>query len=308
MSASQNTSSGITSSINRTITLAMLGAAGASVCWGVNGVLLKILSGQLPIPVLNTARLLSASVMLLGIVAVTRNKNNPWPKLEPRVWLQVALVGFVGTSIYQLMFATGIHLTGASMSSLTSSTNPVWVGLLSAMFGERLTRRQGFGVLLSVSGVIALSLKSFDPANHMDPIGVLLLVGSNIAWAVYTVAAKPLFKHLAALEFTAFSLALGGLPYILWNASSLFAPAVQSIHLQTWATVVFSAFIAQVIGFLGWFNAARVLGANRVSVFANLMPIVGVTLGVMLLSEPFGWLDVVSAVVILAGVYLTNSR
>jgi drug/metabolite transporter (DMT)-like permease len=308
MSASQNTSSGITSSINRTITLAMLGAAGASVCWGVNGVLLKILSGQLPIPVLNTARLLSASVMLLGIVAVTRNKNNPWPKLEPRVWLQVALVGFVGTSIYQLMFATGIHLPGARMSSLTSSTNPVWVGLLSAMFGERLTRRQGFGVLLSVSGVIALSLKSFDPANHMDPIGVLLLVGSNIAWAVYTVAAKPLFKHLAALEFTAFSLALGGLPYILWNASSLFAPAVQNIHLQTWATVVFSAFIAQVIGFLGWFNAARVLGANRVSVFANLMPIVGVTLGVMLLSEPFGWLDVVSAVVILAGVYLTNSR
>jgi drug/metabolite transporter (DMT)-like permease len=285
----------------------MLGAAGASICWGINGVLLKVLSGQLPIPVLNSSRLLFASIMLLGIVAVTRN-NNPWPKLEPRVWLQLGLIGFVGTSIYQLMFATGIHLTGAGMSSLTSSTNPVWVGLLSAMLGERLTRRQGFGVLLSVSGVIALSLKSFDPVNHMDPIGVLLLVGSNIAWAVYTVAAKPLFKHLAALEFTAFSLALGGLPYILWNGSSLFAPALQSIHLQTWALVGLSALIAQVLGFLGWFNAARVLGANRVSVFANLMPIVGVTLGVTLLGEPFGWLDAVSAVVILAGVYLANSR
>ena len=286
----------------------MLGAAGAAICWGVNGVLLKILSGQLPIPALNSARLLCAAIMLLGIVAVTRNKNNPWPKLEPRVWLQLALVGFVGTSIYQLMFATGIHLTGASMASLTSSTNPVWVGLLSAMLGERLTRRQGFGVLLSVSGVIVLSLKSFDPANRMDPIGVLMLVGANIAWAVYTVAAKPLFKHVPALEFTAFSLALGGLPYVLWNASSLFAPALQSVRLETWATVIFSAFIAQVLGFLGWFNAARVLGPNRVSVFANLMPIIGVTLGVMILSEPFGWLDAVAAVIILAGVYLANSK
>jgi drug/metabolite transporter (DMT)-like permease len=217
---------------NRTVTLAMLGAAGASVCWGINGGLLKVLSGQLPIPVLNTSRLLFAALMLLGIVAVTRNKTNPWPKLEPRIWLQVALVGFVGTSIYQLMYATGIHLTGAGMSSLTSSTNPVWVGLLSAMLGERLTRRQGFGVLLSVSGVIALSLKSFDPANNMDPIGVLMLVGANIAWAVYTVAAKPLFKHMAALEFTAFSLTLGCLPYVLWNGSSLFAPALQSIRLS----------------------------------------------------------------------------
>jgi drug/metabolite transporter (DMT)-like permease len=301
------TSSSTNPIASRTVTFAMLGAAGAAVSWGVNGVLLKILSGQLPIPALNTARLLSASIMLLALVAVTR-KNNPWPKLEPRVWLQLALVGFVGTSIYQLMFATGIHLTGAGLSSLTSSTNPVWVGLLSAMLGERLSKRQGFGVFLSVLGVIALSFKSFDPANHMDPLGVLMLIGSNIAWAVYTVAAKPLFKHLAALEFTAFSLALGGLPYILWNASSLFAPAVQRIHLETWATVVFSAFIAQVLGFLGWFNAARVLGPNRVSVFANLMPIIGVTLGATILGEAFGWLDAVSAVVILAGVYLANSR
>ena len=292
----------------RTVTLAMLGAAGASVCWGINGGLLKVLSAQLPIPVLNTSRLVFAALMLLGIVAVTRNKSNPWPKLEPRVWLQVALVGFVGTSIYQLMYATGIHLTGAGMSSLTSSTNPVWVGLLSAMLGERLTRRQGFGVFLSMLGVIALSLKSFDPANHMNPMGVLMLIGANIAWAVYTVAAKPLFKHLAALEFTAFSLTLGCLPYVLWNASSLFAPALQSVRLETWALVALSALIAQVLGFLGWFNAARILGANRVSVFANLMPIVGVTVGVMLLSEPFGWLDVVSAVVILAGVYLANSK
>jgi drug/metabolite transporter (DMT)-like permease len=293
---------------SRTVTLAMLGAAGASVCWGINGVLLKILSGQLPIPVLNTLRLLFAAIMLVGIVAVTRNKTNPWPKLEPRTWLQLALVGFVGTSIYQLMFATGIHLTGASMSSLTSSTNPVWVGLLSAMLGERLTRRQGFGVLLSVCGVIALSLKSFDPANHMDPFGVLLLVGSNIAWAIYTVAAKPLFKHLAALEFTALSLALGGLPYVLWNASSLFAAELRAVKPETWLIVPLSALLAQVFGFLGWFNAARVLGANRVSVFANLMPIVGVTLGVMILSEPFGWLDAASALVILAGVYLANSK
>jgi drug/metabolite transporter (DMT)-like permease len=307
--AQDNTNPSSTNPIaSRTVTLAMLGAAGASVCWGINGGLLKILSGQLPIPVLNTSRLLFAALMLLGIVAVTRNKSNPWPSLEARVWLQIALVGFVGTSIYQLMYATGIHLTGAGMSSLTSSTNPVWVGLLSAMLGERLTRRQGFGVLLSVSGVIALSLKSFDPANHMDPIGVLMLVGANIAWAVYTVAAKPLFKHVPALEFTAFSLTLGCLPYVLWNGSSLFSPALQSIRLETWLLVCLSALIAQVLGFLGWFNAARVLGPNRVSVFANLMPIVGVSVGVMLLSEPFGWLDAVSAVVILAGVYLANSK
>jgi drug/metabolite transporter (DMT)-like permease len=117
-----------------------------------------------------------------------------------------------------------------------------------------------------------------------------------------------LFKHMAALEFTAFSLTLGCLPYVLWNGSSLFAPALQSIRLETWALVCLSALIAQVLGFLGWFNAARVLGANRVSVFANLMPIVGVTVGVMLLNEPFGWLDAVSAVVILAGVYLANSK
>jgi drug/metabolite transporter, DME family len=287
-------------------TTGYFGAIIAVTAWGANAVILKFLTGVMSITVLNASRIAIASAMFMLIVGVIR-RHQGFPKLGAKTWFSIAIIGFIGSSLYQLLFANGIRLTSASLTALTSSTNPIWVGILGAFLGQRLTRWQWIGIPVTMIGVAFLSYSSILNAS-VQPLGIALLIASNIGWAIYTVASRPLMQRLPTLEFTAFSFALGGLPYLLFALPSWFAPEVSQIPLSAWLWVVLSALIAQVIGFIAWFTATGALGASRTSVFLNITPLVGVALAATFLGERITFEKVLAGAIILLGVWLANRR
>ena len=295
-------------------TAGYIGGLTAVTAWGANAVILKYLTGAMPLAILNASRLVIATLCFLLIIGITR-RNQGIPKLPPRVWLEVFIVGAIGTSFYQYLFASGIKLSSASLTALVSSTNPVWIGLIGAVqysfsagrVGERLNRWQLIGIPVTIIGVALLSWQSIAVAN-VAPLGVALLLIANFAWSVYTITSKSLFKHLTPLEFTAYSFALGSLPYLLLSAGAWSQPDVAQISASAWFWVVVSALVAQVIGFIGWFSGAQRLGAAKVSVLLNITPIVGLGLAALILGETLTPLKILAAAVILAGVYLANRR
>jgi drug/metabolite transporter, DME family len=287
-------------------TAGYVGGIAAVTAWGANAVILKFLTGAMPIAILNASRLVMASALFLVIVGVLR-RNRGVPKLPPRVWLGVAIAGFVGTSLYQFLFANGIKLSSASLTAMVSSTNPVWIGVIGTFLGQQLSRWQFIGIPVTILGVALLSWQSIATAN-VAPLGVGLLILSNIAWAVYTVASRGLFKYLPPLEFTAFSFALGALPYVLFTVGEWFKPEVAHISSLAWGWVVLSAIVAQVIGFIGWFVGTERLGAARVSVLLNITPVVGLLLAALVLGETLTPLKLGAIAVIFVGVYLANRR
>ena len=278
----------------------------AVTAWGVNAVLLKFLTGVLPLQALNGVRMAVASVALLSITAFIRRKTTFLPKLETREWLLIALVGVLGTTLYQLLFSSGIKLSSASFSALVSSTSPIWVGLIGSFFGVKLTQNQLIGSGVAILGVLLLTRESLNLG--VDFLGVLLLLGSQVAWAFYTLASKPLMTKLAPLEFTGFTFALGSLPYLLYAIPVFFTPAVSNIPTQYWLGACGTALLAQVLGFVGWFTGANILGAARVSVMLNITPVVGVLLAALVLHEKLTVIEGVAALVILFGVYLANRK
>ena len=295
-------------------TAGYIGGLSAVTAWGANAVMMKYLTGAMPLPILNASRLLIATLCFLLIVGITR-RSKGIPRLPPRVWLQIFVVGAIGTSFYQLLFAAGIKLSSASLTALVSSTNPVWIGLIGAAqyslsagrSGERLNKWQLIGIPVTILGVALLSWQSIAVAN-VAPLGVALLLTANFAWSVYTITSKPLFKYLSPLEFTAYSFALGGLPYLLFSAGAWSQPDVAQISGAAWFWVTVSALVAQVIGFIGWFSGTQRLGAAKVSVLLNITPIVGLALAALILGEQLTPLKILAAAVILVGVYLANRR
>ena len=278
----------------------------AVTAWGANAVLLKFLTGVLPLQALNGVRMAVASIVLLSITAFIRCKTSFLPKLEAREWGFIALVGFIGTTLYQTLFSSGIKLSSASFSALVSSTSPIWVGLIGVFFGVKLTRNQISGALIAIFGVLLLTRESLSLGVNL--FGVLLLIGSQIVWAIYTLSSKPLMTRLEPLEFTGFTFALGSLPYLLYSIPVFFTTQVSSVPTPYWLGAAGSAFLAQVLGFIGWFTGAKILGAARVSVMLNITPVVGVLLAAFLLHEKLTLLEGIAAVVILAGVYLANRK
>jgi drug/metabolite transporter, DME family len=288
--------------VNSSERLGLLGALAAVTAWGANSVILKFLTGAMSVPLLNASRILVAGAVFLAIFAYLR-RNRGLPKLPPRVWGLIFLAGLIGTSLYQYLFANGIKLSNASITALISTTNPIWVGLLGAFVGQRLTRWQYIGVPVTMLGVGILSYSSIVGAN-VQPLGVVLLIASNFCWAVYTVMSRQLMQHISPLEFTCVSFALGGLPFVLF-ALPAWAEA-GTVPSSAWLWVVLSALIAQVIGFIGWFTGTQALGAARVSVYLNITPLVGVALAAGFLGERITLEKVLAGVVILFGVWLAN--
>ena len=216
------------------------------------------------------------------------------------------LSSVVGTSLYQTLFSSGIQLSSASFSALVSSTSPIWVGLIGIFFGVKLTKNQLIGSGVAILGVLLLTRESLNLGVNF--LGVLLLIGSQIVWALYTLSSKPLMTKLEPLEFTGFTFALGSIPAILYAIPVFFTPRVSSIATPYWLGAAGSALLAQVLGFIGWFTGAKILGAARVAVMLNITPVVGVLLAALLLHEKLTALEGVAAVIIFAGVYLANRR
>lgn len=113
-------------------------------------------------------------------------------------------------------------------------------------------------------------------------------------------------QHISPLEFTCLSFALGGLPFVLFSLPA-WADAA-AVAPYTWAWVILSALVAQVIGFIGWFMGTQALGAARVSVFLNITPLVGVGLAASFLGEKITLEKVLAGVIILFGVWIANRQ
>jgi drug/metabolite transporter, DME family len=274
--------------------------------WGVNVVLLKFLTGVLPLAALNGVRIAVAAVILLTITFIVRRKTTMLPKLAPEQWWIIALVGVLGTSAYQFLFSSGIKLSSASFSALVSSTSPIWVALIGVFFKVRLSSNQVIGSGVAILGVILLTLENLNLGVNF--LGVVLLLGSQVVWAIYTLASKPLMVRLEPLEFTGFTFALGSLPYLLYCLPIFWTPEVRNIAAPYWIGAAISAILAQVIGFIGWFTGAKTLGAARISVMLNITPVVGVLLAALVLHEPLTLLEGIAALVIFLGVYLANRK
>ncbi len=284
--------------------LGLIGALAAVTSWGANSVILKFLTGQMSVTLLNASRILIASLVFMIIFAFLR-RGKGLPKLEARDWFAIALAGFIGTSVYQLLFANGIKLANASLTALISSTNPIWVGILGAFLGLGFTRWQFIGVPVTMIGVAILSYSSIVGAN-VQILGVVLLIASNMCWSVYTVMSRGLMQKINPLEFTCLSFALGGLPFVVYSLPAWSEFGAVPSNALFW--VVISALLAQVIGFMGWFMGTQALGAARVSIFLNITPLVGVALAATFLGERITLEKVLAGLIILFGVWVANKH
>lgn len=76
-----------------------------------------------------------------------------------------------------------------------------------------------------------------------------------------------------------------------------------------WLSLGYVTLVGGIFAMLAWNVSLRAVGAGKAAIFLNLMPLVGVSAGVLLLDEDFVWQQCFGAVGMLAGIYiLTHSH
>lgn len=273
--------------------------------WGFNFIIVKtLLSGLEPLTFL-ALRFSSASIFFVITVRLVQGRFLI-PRLE---WGKIALIGIVGTAIYQPFFINGLALTSASNTSLILATTPTFIVIINrVLYKERFARRGLFGILLAFVGITLIVASGGDVRlDSTALLGDLLVLVGTFCWALYSVLAAPLLKSYSSLEFSALSTALGTLPLLVLTIPSLVSQDWGAVNLNSLLGVLYSSLFAIVVAYIIWNLGIQRIGGARTAIYNNLTPVIATILSVIFLNETLTILKVAGAVVIFIGLYLART-
>ena len=221
---------------------------------------------------------------------------------------RLALLGFVSLTVYFSFENLGIARTSASEAAILIATIPLLVVILNTFtLRERTTARQWAGIAISFAGIAALVLLGGGGAGGGSLTGNLLVLAASLSAGVYSILARRMMVSRPALFVTTFQNLFGALFMLPLALAEAALVGVRHPTPGAAGGVVFLTVVCSITAFLLLNYAFRFIPASEVAVFINLTPIVAVAGAYVLLGERFTPGQAVAAVVVVAGVWLTNS-
>ena len=282
-----------------------LALVGTALAWAATFHVAKFSVQFLPPAGAAVWRFVIATLFMVPVVGA----RETWDRAALRRNLPVLLfLGAIGISGFQLAMFYGLRTSSAINASLILSLNPaITVVLAAALDSQRLGARQWFGLLLSLAGVVAVSVHGHWGALRELRIGrgeFIMLCGA-LAWGVYSVALRRNVRGLSVLQVSASTIAICALSLLLGVA--ILDPAQLGWPpLAAWPALLFMGVVGSGLAYL-WWNAGVVkLGAGRAAMIGNLTPVFTVLMGVVM-GQQLEAAQLAGAVMVVAGVILATA-
>ena len=242
-----------------------------------------------------TLRFGSAAAILWAIVlvrAARRGIERPPAATTVRVLLLGAVVLPAEVSLY---FAS-LHHIGAGLAEVLLFLYPMWVVLITAVVLRQTVPR--LVALCSVAAVGGAAL-TVGAVAGVDLVGVLLAVAASVGFACYVVLSGRLVHGVGALLTTALVITGAAVTFtVVALATGSHGPA----DLAGWAAALGLSVVGTVVSFLFLTAGLARIPSTDASVISTVEPAVAVVLGVVLLGEPIGVVQVLGVAVVLASV------
>lgn len=223
-----------------------------------------------------------------------------WPALTGRDWLRIALAG-LALAIHFATWISSLAYTTVASSVILVSTNPIFVALASwYLLRERIGRRTILGVALAMAGTALVSYGDLDLSSRALVGDALALMGA-VAASAYILLGRAVRAKLSTWAYVWPCYGLAGM--LLMGTCGLAGQPLGGYGGLTWLILALLAAGPQMVGHSS-FNWAL---AHFSPIFVTLAilgePIGATLLAFAILGEAPGWMTVLGAIPILAGIY-----
>jgi len=155
--------------------------------WGLAWPVGRLLATNLPPVSIAVLRYTIVVPVLFGILRLKRQSL----RLERKWIVNLVVMGVFSTTLYQIFFLYGVRYAAASDDSLVIGIGPVLIAIMASfVLKERLTKTKGLGFILGLAGIGVISLLSPNNDVLNRPLGISLVFGGAIAYAIYTVTLR----------------------------------------------------------------------------------------------------------------------
>jgi len=275
------------------------------IIWGSSFMWIKIAVQESDPFMVVTLRLFFALLTLAAVIFVRR------PKLAIRShWKEFLFLGFFNNALPWVLIAWGESHTSSSMASILNSTSPLYTLLITPLFVPE--ERQNFGVrlvgtALGFLGVILIMLPDLQTGMVNQTQGQIAILLAVLCYAISITFARLKTVQLAP-EMQAFGQTLFGFVLIAAATFVLQPGARLPVLPVTWFAAAWLGVLSTATAMVLYFSLLRSVGPVRTMVVSYILPVVGVILGFVFLSERPHPIFFAGSALILGAVFLVNSR
>jgi drug/metabolite transporter (DMT)-like permease len=275
--------------------------------WGASFLFIKVGVRELHPLYVAFGRIAAGALVLLVVLAVTRDRL---PR-DPRLWAHLTVVAAVANVVPFSLFAFGEERISSVLAGIWNATTPL-VALPVAVLvfrTERMTARRALGVALGFAGVLVL-LGVWRGVGGAQLTGQLMCLGAAACYGVSIPYQRRFVTHRSesgvALAATQLLLATAEMAVL----TPLFAgapPAPTSLSADVVGSVLALGALGTGLAYVLLFRVIRGAGATTASTVTYLIPLFATLIGVLVLGEHLTWYEPVGGLVVLVGVAVSQN-
>lgn len=278
--------------------------------WGGNAVAGKAAVGHIDPYALITLRWAGALLAVLPFALAPLKRD--WPVIRDKWWLYL-FYGAVGFATFNVLVYVAAYFTSGINNSLDQVAINGMVMLANfVLFRTRVKALQLVGVGLTIVGV-AVTATHGDLTRLLQldvNFGDFLVILACAAYAAYSIGLRwrPATHWLSFLAATFATALLASLVFqiVLGGGLGHFLTALPAITPLGWVIVLYTVLFPSLISQMFYVRGVEAIGANRASLFINLIPLFGSVGSVLILGERFETFHAVAAALFVVGIVLAE--
>jgi drug/metabolite transporter (DMT)-like permease len=277
------------------------------IVWGSTYLAIAVMIETLPPLLTAGVRFIAAGLLVLGGLLLHARF---WPGAQPierpsRVhWRTAFIVGTLlllggngGVVLSELTIPSGV-------AAVLVATLPIWMAVFDAILSRRRLSGLVIGGLVAGLVGVAVLLAPLEDLEALDPLGVALVVGAAISWAVGSLYARRAPLPRSTLLGTGMEMLGGGIALLIGGMllGELGRIDVASFSTRSLLAVVYLVLIGSIVGYTAYTWLLANVQVSLVATYAYVNPVVAVALGALFLGEEITLRTLIAGVVILGAV------
>lgn len=250
-------------------------------------------------------RFILGGLVLLPFAVIRMKRRGV--KLTLRLAAETSLLGFVNIVVSMGLIQYGLLYANASTSAVIFSSNPVFVALFAwLILGEKIDIFKILGMGVGIVGVILLFSDKLG-LSAASALGPLLVMGSAVVFALYTVLGKRLtVKGMDSLVMTSLSFIAGSL--MLLPAMLVMKIPVLAFDAALVPLILYLGIAVSGIAYMSYFYGLANVNTSTGSLIYFVKPVLAALFSVIILHESLNTRFYAGTAVIIAGLAVVNAK
>ena len=222
------------------------------------------------------------SVVLLAAFLILSRQSF---KVTPKQLGILLILGLLYTSSSICLFESYKYIASGLATTLIF-LYPVFVAIIMVVLRVYPTWQVWLAILATFVGVLILAQS--DDTQTIDPIGILLALGSGLSYAIFIVIVNSsrIIRPISSTMLTFYSLSVG---MVIFYINTLLSPNDLTTGINgssAWLCLIGLAILPTIISTATLALSTRKIGATKASVLGVFEPITAIMVGTIAFNEP----------------------